>query len=51
MLFKDLFTTATVKAEVIVTFLAVLELLKLKVISIKQDSQFSDIMIVPKQAA
>jgi len=51
MLFKELFTASTVKAEVIVTFLAVLELLKLKVISIKQDSQFSDIMIVPKQAA
>lgn len=49
--FKTLFTETTVKAEVIVTFLAVLELLKLKVISIQQEKQFSDIVIVPKIAA
>ena len=37
------------KAEVIVSFLAILELLKLKKIAIQQDNNFSDIIITKKE--
>ncbi len=43
--FLDLFNNNNCKLEIIVTFLALLELLKLKTISIQQDNQFSDIYI------
>lgn len=43
--FLNLFNGVNSKMEVIVTFLALLELLKLKKISIKQEGQFSDIYI------
>lgn len=46
--FHELFSTATMKAEIIVTFLALLELLKMKFISIKQEKQFSNIYIIQK---
>lgn len=48
--FRELFNKASIKSEVIVTFLAVLELLKMKIISIRQEKQFSDIIIVENQA-
>ncbi|MDK2919098.1 MAG: segregation and condensation protein [Candidatus Petromonas sp.] len=43
--FLDLVNTNCSKLEIIVTFLALLELLKLKVITIKQESLFEDIYI------
>lgn len=43
--FKDLFTNITTKEEVIVSFLAILELLKLKEIKIRQGTNFDDILI------
>ncbi len=48
--FEDLFHERLVKEEVVVTFLAVLELLKLKVISITQDKTFDTIHISRKLA-
>lgn len=44
-LFLDTFSEKIVKEEVIVSFLAILELLKQKHIGIKQDKQYSDIVI------
>lgn len=44
-LFIDTFSDQPTKEEVIVTFLAVLELLKAKVLGVKQDKQFSDIIL------
>ncbi len=43
--FSSLFTDKSTKHEVVCTFLALLELIKLKKITIYQDRQFSDIMI------
>lgn len=43
--FFDLFNRDTCRLEIVVTFLALLELLKLKVISIKQDNLFDEIII------
>lgn len=43
--FYSLFTEKSTKHEVVCTFLAVLELLKLRKISITQETQFSDIVI------
>lgn len=43
--FIDLFSSQCCRLEIVVTFLAVLELLKLKIISIKQDKIFDDIVI------
>lgn len=47
--FNTLFTEDTTKEEVICTFLALLEMLKLKHISIKQEGNFSEIVIFPKE--
>lgn len=44
-LFADTFSESPTREEVIVSFLATLELLKLKVIGIKQEKQYSDIVI------
>lgn len=44
-LFIDTFSSQPTREEVIVTFLAVLELLKAKVLGVKQDKQFSDIIL------
>jgi segregation and condensation protein A len=43
--FSSLFGETKTKEEVVVTFLAILELLKMKVISIKQESLFDEIAI------
>ncbi|SKC72731.1 segregation and condensation protein A [Maledivibacter halophilus] len=43
--FDDLFNENNCRLEIVVTFLAVLELLKLKVIDIKQDNLFDEIYI------
>lgn len=43
--FSSLFGQTKTKEEVVVTFLAILELLKMKVISIKQESLFDEISI------
>ena len=43
---KDVFSNMSTKAEIICTFLAVLELMKLRHINAKQDSQFNEITIV-----
>ncbi|MCG8540953.1 MAG: segregation/condensation protein A [Clostridia bacterium] len=45
--FFDLFKEDRCRLEIVVTFLAVLELLKLKTINIKQDNIFDDILIYP----
>lgn len=46
--FMELFGSKTNKFEIITTFLAVLELLKLKIITIKQDLIFDEILIIKK---
>jgi len=43
--FKHLLKSATNKIEVIVTFLALLELVKLRIIAVVQDKKFDDIVI------
>lgn len=43
--FMDTFSKQATREEVIVTFLAILELLKAKVLRVKQEKQFSEIMI------
>ncbi len=45
VLFSKLFQSAKSKIEVITTFLALLELIRMKEVMIKQDSQFEDIEI------
>ncbi|MEW6304205.1 MAG: segregation/condensation protein A [Verrucomicrobiota bacterium] len=45
--FSDLFSNATSRTEVVVTFLAMLELIRLKQIVITQPEPFSDIQIEP----
>ncbi len=45
-MFIDVFSENVIKGEVIVCFLAVLELLKQKVITIKQDNQYDDIILI-----
>jgi len=47
--FSTLFSEDTTKEEVICTFLALLEMLKLKHVSIKQASNFSEILVFPKE--
>ena len=49
--FDSLFSEDRIKSEVIVTFLAILELLKLKVVKIKQDNLFDRIEIIKKQSS
>ncbi len=46
MLFMDLFKAAKSKREMITTFLALLELIRLKAVIVKQSSPFSDIEII-----
>lgn len=48
LLFTDLFPIGTSKPEVIATFLAILELLKIKKISIVQNELFDNILITKK---
>ena len=43
--FHSLLSDAKNKTEVIVSFLALLELVKMKVISLKQDEGFGDIVV------
>jgi segregation and condensation protein A len=45
MVFKELFTLKSSKVEIIITFLALLELIKLKKIQIHQSKVFGEIMI------
>jgi len=47
--FNALFSQDTTKEEVICTFLALLEMLKLKHVSIKQEGSFSEITVFPKE--
>ncbi len=47
--FNTLFSQDTTKEEVICTFLALLEMLKLKHVSIKQEGNFSEITVFPKE--
>jgi segregation and condensation protein A len=47
--FEDLFTSASSRGEVIVTFLAMLELIKLNHLQIEQEHLFSEIIIVRPQ--
>lgn len=47
ILFHDMFTNTSSKIEVITTFLAILELIKLKQIMAKQSIAYSDIIIEP----
>lgn len=47
--FKTLFSADTSKEEVICTFLALLEMLKLKHVSIVQEDNFKDIIVYPKE--
>ena len=44
--FKSMFSLETSKSEIIVTFLALLELIKTKTVKINQDNTFEDITIV-----
>lgn len=46
--FQTLFFQDTTKEEVICTFLALLEMLKLNHVSIKQENNFSEIIVFPK---
>ena len=47
--FYGLLSRAASRVEIIVTFLAVLELIKQYVIEVRQDTSFGDIVILPKQ--
>lgn len=47
MAFSSLFNTESLRAEVIVTFLALLELLRLRQISLHQNAAFHEILIMP----
>jgi segregation and condensation protein A len=49
--FEELFKTATTKAEVIVTFLALLELMKLNQFVVRQSELLGDIVIERRDAA
>jgi segregation and condensation protein A len=49
--FSELFSTATSRAEVIVTFLALLELVRLRRISVAQNEAFGEIEIAQAEAA
>lgn len=46
---KELISDAKSKTEVIVTFLALLELIKQKILTVEQEAMFSDIIIKKKQ--
>ena len=47
MVFEDLFEDATTRVEVVITFLALLELLKLQRVKVKQSKAFDPITIIP----
>jgi segregation and condensation protein A len=46
MIFSDLFAAASSRAEVVVTFLALLELIRLKRLKVRQDKAFGEIQII-----
>jgi len=48
-LFIDTFSESPTREEVIVSFLAILELLKLKIVGIEQEKQYSDIVLFRKE--
>lgn len=48
LLFSALMATATARMEIVVSFMALLELVKLGTIAIVQDANFADILILPK---
>lgn len=50
MKFSELFESATSRTEVVVTFLALLELIRLKVLAVTQPEPFADIEIRPAPA-
>ncbi len=45
--FRDIFSDSENKIEIVVTFLAVLEMLKLKLINVLQENLFDEIIIIP----
>jgi len=47
--FFDLFTERWTKNELIATFLALLEIVRMKIAVVKQDSQFEDIVLVKRE--
>ena len=49
--FEELFKSATTKAEVIVTFLALLELMKLNQFVVRQSELLGDIVIERREAS
>jgi segregation and condensation protein A len=46
MIFSELFATASSRAEVVVTFLALLELIRLKRLKVRQDEAFGEIRVI-----
>ena len=46
MLFSELFAQATSRAEIVVTFLALLELIRLKRLKVRQDQAFGEIHVI-----
>lgn len=48
--FSELFSDATSRTEVVVTFLALLELIRMRQIEARQDDHFGEIVITPGQA-
>ena len=46
MLFRELFEKASSRAEVVVTFLAMLELIRLKRLRVQQESSFGEIQVI-----
>lgn len=48
--FSELFASAATRTEVVVTFLALLELIRLKQIGVTQDGQFGEIELVRKES-
>ncbi|HEY8361845.1 MAG TPA: segregation/condensation protein A [Tissierellaceae bacterium] len=49
--FKDFFSKSATKSELIITFLAILELIKLNKVKVYQDQPFGDITIVLREEA
>ena len=46
LVFRDLFAQATSRGEVVVTFLALLELIRLKRLKVRQDKAFGEIQVI-----
>lgn len=49
--FRSLLTGATSRLEIIITFLAVLQLIKDRKVTVRQDQPFDDIIILPRRRA